>query len=184
MKKNIIQNGTIIVLAIAIIVMSLSYTNYSTAYENSGPMMIKNTSLKTNFANIVEQNKNNSITVGGPNIIGDNTVSFDIQFQDNSTYEFLIDIINTSRINGELSSLTLTASNTKTNESGTVTNNSSLTFEDMDFEVTYDNGVKLSVGDSLNRSNKSTIKVKVINKQKTAITDKYSFNLNLNYTTN
>ena len=118
-KKYYAQNAAIIILAIAIIFMSVGYAVFSTQLELNGVTRIESSKWSVLFQN---PTKYSSTTITDDKIskfeLTDTTsVSFDATLGLNDTFSFVVDVVNDGTFDAKLTSWTLTAKKNDTNES-------------------------------------------------------------------
>lgn len=191
MKKiRTIQNVAIIVLAVAIICMSVGYATFATPFDVSGTTTIERSSWDVHFSNPTKLASSNVLdsAITGPTLSnGATSLTFAVDLKLNETYEFSIDVTNGGTLAAELSTFTLTG--TKGNE--TVLNAStglSYASKYLKYVVTYDDGTPLKANDLLpaGTSKKLKVSVKYVEPENPEdlpeTSETYVFTLNLNYT--
>lgn len=162
-RKSFIQNVTIIVLAVAIILMSVGYAAYSEQLSVEGTTTIERASWDIKFANVKQLSTTtvDATKITGPTLDSAATgLTFGVTLPVNSTYEFTVDVVNNGTFPAELSTYTL--SGKKGTE--TVLNASSgLEYSNdyLDYVVTYSDGSKIAEGDELGAGETKTLKVSV-----------------------
>lgn len=187
-RKSVIQNVTIIVLAVAIIMMSVGYAVYGADLQITGTTTIEKASWDIKFTNIQELSTNtvDSTNVTAPSLTDTTHLTFGVKMALNTTYEFTVDVANEGTIPAELSTFTLTG--TKGND--TVLNASSgLSYSSnyLTYVVEYADGTKLTAGDELGAGESVTLKVSVKYTQPTSAeqlptaNESYLFTLDLAY---
>lgn len=188
-RKSFIQNVTIIVLAVAIIAMSVGYATYATPVKITGTTTIERASWDIKFANV---KKLGTTTIGDalitePSISDSTNLTFGAKLGLNTKYEFTVDVVNEGTIPAELSTFTLAG----TKGSETVLESSSgLTYSNdyLTYTVTYADGTQLKANDELGAGDTATLKVSVAytqpedsaNLPQTA-SETYVFTLDMNY---
>lgn len=151
-KRYYAQNAAIIVLALAIICMSIAYASYSTQLQLKGTTTVQSSKWSVVFKN---PTKHSSTTIADDQItefeLADSTtLSFKANMSINDTYSFVVDVVNDGTFDAKLTSWTLTAKNTTTNEAlaineeKTGASNSYLTYS-----VTWLDGTALAANDPL-----------------------------------
>ena len=187
-RKSFIQNVTIIVLAVAIILMSVGYATYSVPLQITGTTTIEKATWGIVFDNIQSLNTTTVPTanITAPTLTDTTHLTFGVRMPLNSTYEFTVDVHNTGTINAELDSFTLTGTkgaDTVLNASSTLLYSSNY----LTYEVTYADGTQLAQGDELAGGTSKTLKVSVKYTQPTDATqlptenEAYVFTLDLGY---
>lgn len=188
-KKRLFQNVAIIVLAVAIIAMSVGYAVYVTPLEIKGTTTIQKASWEVHFAN---PTKLPTTTIGdssitGPTLTnGSTSLTFGASLALGDTYEFTVDIENTGTLPAELTSFSLMG--TKGEE--TVLNSSSgLSYDSsyLKYNVTYADDTALAINDRIEIGTKRTLKISVRFVQPDDVTklptesEEYVFTLNLGF---
>lgn len=151
-KRYYAQNAAIIVLALAIICMSIAYASYSTQLQLKGTTTVQSSKWSVVFKN---PTKHSSTTIADDQItefeLADSTtLSFKANMSINDTYSFVVDVVNDGTFDAKLTSWTLTAKNITTNEAlaineeKTGASNSYLTYS-----VTWLDGTALAANDPL-----------------------------------
>lgn len=187
-RKNAIQNVTIIVLAVAIIVMSVGYAVYGADLQITGTTTIEKASWDIKFTNIQQLDTTtvDSTNITAPSLTDTTHLTFGVKMALNTTYEFTVDVTNDGTIPAELSTFTLTG----TKGSDTVLNASSgLSYSSnyLTYTVTYADGTKLAAGDELGAGESVALKVSVKYTQPTSAdqlpstNESYLFTLDLAY---
>ncbi len=112
-RERIVQNVTIIVLAVALVVMSVGYAAYSQTLTINGTATVKAANWDIHFANIDTTKSATGLTNGGavttaPTIDeAKTTVTWGASLALNDTYTFNVDIVNGGTFNANLGSYTL-----------------------------------------------------------------------------
>ena len=151
-KRYYAQNAAIIVLALAIIGMSIAYASYSTQLQLKGTTTVQSSKWSVVFKN---PTKHSSTTIADDQItefkLADSTsLSFKANMSINDTYSFVVDVVNDGTFDAKLTGWTLTAKNTTTNaalainEAQTGASNSYLTYS-----VKWLDGTALAANDPL-----------------------------------
>lgn len=116
-SRYYIQNAIIIVLALAIISMSVGYATYSTNFTMNGVTRIQKSNWEVEFVNpqihssstVPTENASNIVLTEDVNGKGDTVLSFDVTMGMGETYSFTIDVKNSGTFNAALSSYSLQA---------------------------------------------------------------------------
>ena len=151
-KKYYAQNAAIIILALAIIVMSVGYAANSTNLQLKGVTKIQSSKWSVLFEN---PQTYSTTTIPESQIsqfeLTDSTsLSFDVTMGINDTYSFVVDVVNKGTFDAKLNDWTLTAKKSSTQESlgisddKTTASNSYLTYS-----VKWIDGTSLSKNESL-----------------------------------
>lgn len=151
-KRYYAQNAAIIILALAIIIMSVGYATYSTKLELNGTTTVQSSKWSVIFQN---PKKHSSTTIADDQItkfeIKDSTsLSFEANMNISDTYSFVVDVVNDGTFDAKLTNWSLTAKNTATkeslaiNEAKTGASNSYLTYS-----VTWLDGTALTENEQL-----------------------------------
>ncbi len=197
-KKYYAQNAAIIILALAIIVMSVGYATYSTNLQLKGVTKVQSSKWSVLFEN---PQTYSTTTIPESQIsqfeLTDSTsLSFDVTMGINDTYSFAVDVVNKGTFDAKLNDWTLTAKKSSTQESlgisedKTTASNSYLTYS-----VKWLDGTSLSKNEPL----KHYINGKTDNVKKLLVTvqthepanaadlpvssESYEFNFQMNYGT-
>lgn len=123
-KRYYAQNAAIIVLALAIIVMSVGYAAYSTQLQLKGV-----TTVQSSKWSILLQNptKYSTTTIADDKItklaVRDLAVNFAAEMTIHDTFSFTVDVVNDGTFDAKLTGWSLTAKNTATNEAIAVDEN-------------------------------------------------------------
>lgn len=189
-RKNFIQNVTIIVLAVAIILMSVGYATFSVPLQITGTTTIEKASWGIVFDNVTALDNTTTVptaNITAPSLADTTHLSFGVKMVLNSVYEFTVDVHNTGTIPAKLDTYTLTG----TKGADTVLNAStglSYSSNYLTYDVTYADGTKLAQGDALGAGESKTLKVSVKYTQPTSAdqlpsaNEAYVFTLDLGYT--
>lgn len=193
-KRYYAQNAAIIILAMAIIVMSVGYASYSTSLAINGTARIQQSNWEVGFAN---PQIHSSSTVPAANAKGitlsedangksDTVLSFDVTMGLNETYSFTVDVKNSGTFNASLASYSLTASqngqNVAIDEGATSYSNNYLSYD-----VKWVDGSSLEKGQTINKNGfkKLLITVRTIKPQNLddlpTDTQTYNFTFQMNY---
>lgn len=188
-RKSFIQNVTIIVLAVAIIAMSVGYATYATPVNITGTTTIERASWDIKFANVKKLGTTNvsDTAITEPSISNSTNLTFGVKLGLNTKYEFTVDVSNGGSIPAELSTFTLAG--TKGSET-VLSSSSGLAYnnEYLSYTVTYADGSELKAGDELGAGETVTLKVSTSYTQPTNVDDlptgseTYIFTLDMNYT--
>lgn len=194
-KRYYAQNAAIIVLALAIIVMSVGYAAYSTQLQLKGT-----TTVQSSKWSILLQNpqKYSTTTIDDSKItklaIEDLAVNFAAEMSIQDTFSFTVDVVNDGTFDAKLTDWSLTAKNTTTGEAITINDtktgasNSYLTYS-----VKWLDGTALAENDPLKRKatgktdNKKTLLITVQTNEPTLATDlpetdqSFEFDFRMNY---
>ena len=187
-RKSFIQNVTIIVLAVAIVLMSVGYATYSTPLKITGTTTIESASWSVKFANVKQLNTTtvDSTAITAPSISDSTNLTFGVKLALNTKYEFTVDVTNDGTIDATLDTFLLSGLKGSTS----VLQNStglSYTSDYLSYVVTYADGSKLTAGDTLGAGESKTLKVSVNYSQPTSASqlpstnEAYVFTLDLNY---
>lgn len=185
-KKKIFQNVTIIVLAVAIIIMSVGYAIYYQPLQINGTAVIKNAKWDIHFAGPAATATSNvpASKVSGPTLTNGTSLSFEVNLSVGEVYEFTVDTVNAGTFNAELNTVALVGTK---NGSQIITNKNGYANDYFNYKVTYDDGSEIKVGDTLDKGETKTLKVVVRYDQPTNDQDlptnseTYKFTLDLNY---
>lgn len=197
-KRYYAQNAAIIVLALAIILMSVGYAAYSTQLQLKGTTTVQSSKWSVVFQN---PTKHSSTTISDDDITefkltSSTALSFKANMSINDTYSFVVDVVNDGTFDAKLTDWTLTAKNTTTNESlaindaQTGASNSYLTYT-----VKWLDGTALAANDPLKHKvagqsdNVKKLLVTVKTQEPTNVSDlpsadqSFEFNFQMNYGT-
>ena len=188
-RKSFIQNVTIIVLAVAIIAMSVGYATYATPVNITGTTTIEKASWDIKFSNV---KKLGTTTVGDalitePSISDSTNLTFGVKLGLNTKYEFTVDVVNEGTIAAELSTFTLAG--TKGSET-VLSSSSGLAYKNdyLTYTVTYADGTQLKAGDELGAGESATLKVSAayVQPEDSSLlpetnSETYVFTLDMNY---
>lgn len=197
-KRYYAQNAAIIVLALAIILMSVGYAAYSTQLQLKGTTTVQSSKWSVVFQN---PTKHSSTTISDDditefNLTSSTALSFKANMSINDTYSFVVDVVNDGTFDAKLTDWTLTAKNTTTNESlaindaQTGASNSYLTYT-----VKWLDGTALAANDPLKHKvagqsdNVKKLLVTVKTQEPTNVSDlpsadqSFEFNFQMNYGT-
>lgn len=107
-SKRRIQNLTIIVLGIAMIIMSIGYAAYSTTLEINGDTTMKAANWDIHFANIADVVTPTSDGSSATASISSNNlkVEFDTVLNVGEKYQFKVDVVNNGTFDAILNSIT------------------------------------------------------------------------------
>lgn len=187
-RKSFIQNVTIIVLAVAIIAMSVGYATFSTPLQIKGTTVVEGNSWNIKFNNVQKLDTTTvaDTAITGPTLTDTTNLTFGVNLALNTKYEFTVDVVNEGTIPAELDTFTLTG-----NKGSDVVLDAStgLSFANnyLTFKVTYADGTALKAGDTLAKGETKTLKIAAEYKQPTSAdqlpstNESYVFTLDLNY---
>lgn len=160
-KKRFIQNVTIIVLAVAIIVMSVGYAAYITQLEIKGTATIEKASWDVHFSEATKLETSTVLddAITGPSLNDEvTTLTFGVNLKLNDVYEFTTDVVNDGTLDAKLNTFSLTGTKNSTEItdglSGLQYTNDYLTYE-----VTWADGSALTENEVI--AGKSSKKLKV-----------------------
>lgn len=169
-KKKLVQNITIIVLAVAIIVMSVGYATYYTPLEIKGTTTIEKASWNVHFADPV-QTANTTVAaenITAPSLNGGTKLTFGVDIPLGNVYEFTVKVKNEGTFDAKLSAATLTAAK----DGATAQSVDGLTFknenESLTYSVTWADGTAIATNDVIPKESEKTVKVRVEYKDDTA----------------
>lgn len=187
-RRAFIQNVTIIVLGVLIIIMSVGYATFAVPLNISGTTSIDRAKWEVKFDNIktLSTTTVQDASITAPTLTDTTNLTFGVKLAINSLYEFTVDAVNTGTIPAKLSTFKLSA--TKNSES-VLDNSNSLSYVDdnVTYQVTYEDGTELGEGDELGVGESVTLKVSVSNPKTIDYTNLpttdlvYVFSLDLNY---
>ena len=106
-RKSFIQNVTIIVLAVAIIAMSVGYATFSTPLQIKGTTVVEGNSWNIKFNNVqkLDTTTVTDTAITGPTLTDTTNLTFGVNLALNTKYEFTVDVVNEGTIDARLSSL-------------------------------------------------------------------------------
>lgn len=153
-KKYYFQNAAIIILALAIIVMSVGYATYSTSLKLNGDVTVPASKWSIIFK---DPKKHSSTTITDDKInefkLTDSTsLKFSANMGIHDTYSFVVDVVNDGTFDAKLTNWSITAKNVTTNtnlaisESNDEANNAFLTYS-----VKWLDGTALTENEPLQR---------------------------------
>lgn len=188
-KRRFIQNVTIIVLAVAIIVMSVGYAAYITQLEINGTTTIEKASWNVHFTETTKLDTSTVLdeAITGPTLNDKSTaLTFAVNLKLNDVYEFTTDVKNDGTLDAKLTQFTLTG----TKGDATVLEASSglkYTSDYLQYIVTWADGTELSENEVIKGGNSKKLKVSVKYVQPTDDSllptedETYVFTLNMNF---
>lgn len=185
-KRKFVQNLTIIVLAVAIIVMSVGYAIYYQPMDLTGTTTIQSSSWNIHFANIKSLPTTTvaAENITGPTLTKTTSLSFGATLNLGEVYEFTVDVENTGTFDALLDSVGFTA--TKGSETLATTGNQ---YDNgyLEYSVKYADGTEIQGGDTLDSKTNKTVKVSVKYKQPDDASilpeqaETYTFKIDLRY---
>ena len=121
-KRYYAQNAAIIILALAIIVMSVGYATYNASLNLNGTTTVQSSKWSVIFEN---PQKHASSTIDDSQITkfeltDSTTLTFNANMGIGDTYSFVVDVVNDGTFDAKLVDWVLTAKNTTTNEPLTI----------------------------------------------------------------
>lgn len=205
-KRRTIQNLTIIVLGIAMIVMTVGYASYSSTLEIKGDAIVTAAKWDIHFANITT-GKNATIgnTTSTPAVVN-GLVTFNTTLNPGETYTFDVDVVNAGTFNAKLATITGSGyyADYDSNNIGEQAAQTPITVEQtlsdktifyqndyLTYTVAYKDGTPLAINDSLPKLGETgstktlTVTVKYDTPEDAtklpAVNRRYHFELGLNY---
>lgn len=188
-KRKFVQNVSIIVLAVAIIVMSVGYAAYGENLTVTGTTTIQKASWDIHFANYKKTANTNILdsNISAPNLgTGTTSATFTATLAMNQTYEFTMDVENAGTFDALLKSFSLTA--TKDGVSQTVNaDGQSYSNDYLNYSVKWSDGTALAANQALTHNTSKTILINVTTTQPEddnllpSDNETYVFTLTLNY---
>lgn len=176
--KRLVQNTMVIVLAAAIVVMSVGYAMFSSQVSFAYPETMRKTNRNIHFENPTKLDTTNIADefIAMPTLSNDFTsLTFAAKMTSDSIYEFTVDLRNAGSYDAVLESYKLTAY--KNGEEILLDANSNL-----QYSVKWDDASSLEVGQELVKGGirRLTVSVVLLNAE-TIEGEDYNFSLNLNY---
>lgn len=169
-KKKFVQNITIIVLAVAIIVMSVGYATYYTPLEIKGTTTIEEATWDVHFADPVQSAATTvaSDLITPASLNGGTKLTFGVEIPLGNVYEFTAKVKNAGTFNAKLSDAVLTAAK----DGGAAQSVDGLVFTNdngsLTYSVTWADGSAINTNDVIEAGKEKTIKVRVEYKDDTA----------------
>ena len=165
-KERFVQNVAIIVLAVAIIVMSVGYATYSTPLKINGTTTVEGAKWDVHFTDpAVTANSNaQSANITTPvHLVSPTEAEFSVTLALGEKYEFTLPVVNAGTIDAQLASATLTVKNGNT---VIVDKGNSLSYSNdyLNYTTTWDDDTALATTDVLGTTqltNTKTMKVSV-----------------------
>ena len=134
-KKKFVQNVTIIVLAVAIIIMSVGYATYYTPLTIEGTTTIEKASWDIHFANPTKTANTtvDEAKITAPSLATGTSLSFGVSMPLDSVYEFTVDVENDGTFDAKLTDFNLTVAK----DGGAATQYSTLSYANENESLKY-----------------------------------------------
>ena len=135
-KKKFVQNVTIIVLAVAIIIMSVGYATYYTPLNIEGTTTIEKASWDIHFANPTKTANTtvDEAKITAPSLATGTSLSFGVSMPLGTVYEFTVDVENNGTFDAKLTDFNLTVAK----DGGAATQYSTLSYKNENESLKYD----------------------------------------------
>ena len=135
-KKKFVQNVTIIVLAVAIIIMSVGYATYYTPLNIEGTTTIEKASWDIHFDNPTKTANTtvDEAKITAPSLATGTSLSFGVSMPLGTVYEFTVDVENDGTFDAKLTDFNLTVAK----DGGAATQYSTLSYKNENESLKYD----------------------------------------------
>jgi hypothetical protein len=188
-KRYFFQNAIIMVLAFAIIIMSVGYATYSTQLEIKGTTQVQSSKWSVVFKNATRYSTSTITNYDISDFIIDSngtSLSINANMGLNDTFSFVVDVVNDGDYDAKLSSWLLTAKNNDTLEYLTLSNDESSVEDDsITYSIQWLDGSKLTKNETLlsKDTKKLLVTIKTNISSDNELNTSYDYSLTLNYGT-
>jgi hypothetical protein len=188
-KRYFFQNAIIMVLAFAIIIMSVGYATYSTQLEIKGTTQVQSSKWSVVFKNPTRYSTSTITNYDISDFIIDSngtSLSINANMGLNDTFSFVVDVVNDGDYDAKLSSWLLTAKNNDTLEYLTLSNDESSVEDDsITYSIQWLDGSKLTKNETLlsKDTKKLLVTIKTNISSDNELNTSYDYSLTLNYGT-
>jgi hypothetical protein len=188
-KRYFFQNAIIMVLAFAIIIMSVGYAAYSTQLEIKGTTQVQSSKWSVVFKNPTRYSTSTITNYDISDFIIDSngtSLSINANMGLNDTFSFVVDVVNDGDYDAKLSSWLLTAKNNDTLEYLTLSNDESSVEDDsITYSIQWLDGSKLTKNETLlsKDTKKLLVTIKTNISSDNELNTSYDYSLTLNYGT-
>ena len=144
-NKN--KKKTIMLLILILLIIGIGYATLKSTLTIDGTTTIKNNNFIIKFANIVQKSGSIEPTTAAKIGTGETSITFDVVLEHpGDYYGFSVDVINSGSLNAEIESFEMTQLSASQQKYLT-------------YEITYNDGTNLKVGDYLAKGKTKTINV-------------------------